>query len=69
MSKLNVQWDESLDMDRPRVQRCMEIARNCTDPDRHSRPTIREVISELDELESMIPWSSINQLLVCMNYI
>ncbi|CAM0908262.1 unnamed protein product [Alopecurus aequalis] len=55
-------WDESLDdMDCPRVRRCTEIARNCTDRDRHNRPTIAEVISDLDDLESMIPQSYINQ--------
>jgi hypothetical protein len=65
MFELNLQWDESLDdVDCPRVSRCTEIARNCTDRDKHNRPTMLEVIRDLDELETsrIPPWSSINQV-------
>jgi len=57
-------WDESLyEMDCPRFRRCTEIARNCTDRVECNRPTIADVISHLDELESRIPPpSSINQV-------
>lgn len=69
MFKINLQWDESLDVDCARVGRCIEIARNCTNSDRQNRPTIHEVISDLDELDSVIPpdltnrtGSSLNQV-------
>ncbi|EMS49888.1 Cysteine-rich receptor-like protein kinase 19 [Triticum urartu] len=54
-------WDESLDMDCPRRRRCAEMARQCTDFDKRNRPTMRDVITDLDKLESMHPWSSISQ--------
>ncbi|VAI63733.1 uncharacterized protein LOC119326310 [Triticum dicoccoides] len=63
ISKANLDnWDKLLDMDCPRMRRCIEIARKCTDPDKRERPTAREVIRDLDELESMVPWSSMNQV-------
>jgi len=57
-------WDESLDdRDCPRFRRCTEIARNCTDRDKYNRPSIADVIIDLQELESRIPPpSSINQV-------
>ncbi|XBH66118.1 hypothetical protein VPH35_119577 [Triticum aestivum] len=56
-------WDESLDENCPRARRCAEIARNCTDPDKHNRPTMHEIISDLDELESIIARSPANQVI------
>lgn len=47
-------WHESLDVGRPRVTSCIEIARNCIEADQDQRPTIGEIIRELDEMESMI---------------
>ncbi|XP_044417183.1 uncharacterized protein [Triticum aestivum] len=54
-------WDKYIDMSLPRVRGCTELARNCMDQDKHQRPTVREVIRDLDSLESMFPWSSISQ--------
>ncbi|KAF6997786.1 hypothetical protein CFC21_013967 [Triticum aestivum] len=57
--------DESLNLlFCPRARMCAKIARNCTNAKRDNRPTISEVICDLDELESMIPKSFINQ--VCL---
>ncbi|KAF7092336.1 hypothetical protein CFC21_094830 [Triticum aestivum] len=61
MISLLHQWDKYIDMSLPRVRGCTELARNCMDQDKHQRPTVREVIRDLDSLESMFPWSSISQ--------
>uniref|UniRef100_A0A453Q780 non-specific serine/threonine protein kinase n=1 Tax=Aegilops tauschii subsp. strangulata TaxID=200361 RepID=A0A453Q780_AEGTS len=61
MISLLHQWDKYIDMSLPRVRGCTELARNCMDQDKHQRPTVREVIRDLDNLESMFPWSSISQ--------
>ncbi|VAI63784.1 unnamed protein product [Triticum turgidum subsp. durum] len=56
-------WEESLFIvDCPRARRCTEIARNCADRNKHNRPTVREIISDLEELESVSRRSSINQV-------
>jgi len=55
-------WDESLDMECPGMRKCTEIAHKCTQPDKRNGPTVHEVISDLDELESIIPRPCINQI-------
>jgi hypothetical protein len=50
----------------PRVERCTEIARNCTDPEKNNRPTIGEVVHDLDDLENMIQLSLIDQVTVAL---
>ena len=62
VKKLNLQWDESLDVGCPEMRMCIGIARNCTDADRDKRPTIHQVIHELGNPESMIPRSSKKQV-------
>lgn len=55
--------DEYLDnIDCPRARKCAEIALNCKDPDKHNRPPMHEVTRDLNDLENMIPWSSIEQV-------
>jgi hypothetical protein len=42
---------ESLEVDCKQVKRCIEIARRCMENDRHKRPTINDIVSQLDEIE------------------
>jgi hypothetical protein len=42
---------ESLEVDCEQVKRCIEIARWCMENDRHKRPTIKDIVSQLDEIE------------------
>ncbi|KAM0910169.1 hypothetical protein ACQ4PT_014319 [Festuca glaucescens] len=39
------------------VKTCMKIALNCVDADRHKRPTIGDIIRELDQMEIMTQFS------------
>ncbi|KAF7087353.1 hypothetical protein CFC21_090551 [Triticum aestivum] len=53
-------WDESLDLlNCPGAEMCNQIAHNCTDTNKDNRPTIHEVIRDLD---SIIPKSFTNQV-------
>ncbi|VAI63742.1 unnamed protein product [Triticum turgidum subsp. durum] len=62
ISKISLlNWTEYIDAGCPRATGCTKIAQNCMDRDKHKRPTMREVIRDLDNLESTFPWSSITQ--------
>ncbi|XP_066336903.1 uncharacterized protein [Miscanthus floridulus] len=39
----------SLEVDCKQVKRCIEIARRCMENDRHKRPIIKDIVSQLDE--------------------
>ena len=42
---------ESLEVDCKQVKRCIEIARRCMENDRHKRPKVKDIVSQLDEIE------------------
>ncbi|XP_066336915.1 G-type lectin S-receptor-like serine/threonine-protein kinase CES101 isoform X2 [Miscanthus floridulus] len=44
---------ESLEADCKQVKRCIEIARNCMETDRYKRPTIKDIVSQLDEMGNL----------------
>ncbi|CAL4991224.1 unnamed protein product [Urochloa decumbens] len=44
-------WHESLDVNCPQMQRCIEIAKVCVDRDPCNRPTIDKIILMLDEVD------------------
>lgn len=47
-----MQWHESLTIDSQQKERCIEIARICSDEDPSKRPTISDIISMLTEAET-----------------
>jgi len=42
---------ESLEVDCKQVKRCIEIARSCMENDRRKRPIIKDIVSQLDEID------------------
>ncbi|KAF7081681.1 hypothetical protein CFC21_085598 [Triticum aestivum] len=47
-------WHELSDLDNPQVKTgCIKIARACIEVDQYKRPTVVEIIRELDEIENM----------------
>uniref|UniRef100_A0ACD5V1B2 Uncharacterized protein n=1 Tax=Avena sativa TaxID=4498 RepID=A0ACD5V1B2_AVESA len=44
---------DEIDSYAEQVKTCIKMALNCVDSDRHKRPTIGDIISELDETETM----------------
>ncbi|KAM3373273.1 hypothetical protein ACQJBY_019961 [Aegilops geniculata] len=49
-----VSQDSSYEMDILRVRKCVEIALKCVDTDRKKRPTIQDIVREVEELEADI---------------
>ncbi|CAD6254208.1 unnamed protein product [Miscanthus lutarioriparius] len=41
----------SLEVDCKQVKRCIEIARRCMENDPHKRPKVKDIVSQLDEIE------------------
>lgn len=56
-------WDGFIDVDCPRARMCAAIALRCTDAEEYNRPTLHEIICELNKVESMVSQFPINQLL------
>lgn len=58
MSGLEEAWPHQVD-------KCLEIGLKCIERDRHKRPKIREIINQLNEVESMregsVPHESRNE--------
>nr|XP_051194934.1 uncharacterized protein LOC127308217 isoform X1 [Lolium perenne] len=46
-------WHNSVDVDGPEVEICIEIARTCVEFDQHKRPSIYEINHRLNEMESV----------------
>ena len=44
------------------VKRCIELALDCVEADRHKRPTVREIIKELKQVETKGPTSPWDQV-------
>ncbi|KAG2576981.1 uncharacterized protein LOC120680081 [Panicum virgatum] len=52
-NKFNIEnWHQSIDVDCPQMKKCIEIAQMCVNCDQHSRPTIDQIICELNETET-----------------
>lgn len=51
---LTLQWHELLNVDCLQMNRCIEIARICTDEDPSKRPTISDIIDQLNQIETTI---------------
>jgi len=51
-------WHESLEVSCSQEKMCIEIARRCVEYDQHKRPTIHEIICELNEMENSIQQES-----------
>lgn len=49
-----VPGDLSREMDILRVRKCVEIALRCVDNERKNRPTIQDIVKQLEELEADI---------------
>jgi hypothetical protein len=52
LNVLTVQWYTSIDVEGPQVRSCVEIAKKCVAFDHHKRPTIAEIMQELDEMDN-----------------
>ena len=59
-SKVHEKWKKCLqeipkyallEVDCKQVKRCIEIARRCMENDRHKRPKVKDIVSQLDEIE------------------
>uniref|UniRef100_A0A453MFT5 Serine-threonine/tyrosine-protein kinase catalytic domain-containing protein n=1 Tax=Aegilops tauschii subsp. strangulata TaxID=200361 RepID=A0A453MFT5_AEGTS len=48
------QWHKSLEVGCSQEKMCVELARRCVEYDQHKRPTIDEIIRELNEMENTI---------------
>lgn len=47
-------WHKSLEVGSSQEKRCVEIARKCVEYDQHKRPTMDEIMQELNEMENSI---------------
>lgn len=70
-TKLQTTLVHALEPYSKQVKRCIEIALNCVDADRHKRPSIGEIINVLNEMETAIqvPGASMNHTGSSMNKI
>ncbi|VAH40100.1 unnamed protein product [Triticum turgidum subsp. durum] len=68
-TKLQTTLVHALEPYSKQVKRCIEIALNCVDADRHKRPSIGEIINVLNEMETAIqvPGASMNHTGSSMN--
>lgn len=47
-------WHKSIEVGCSQEKMCVELARRCVEDDQHKRPTIDEIIRELNEMENTI---------------
>ncbi|KAF8673176.1 hypothetical protein HU200_048725 [Digitaria exilis] len=51
-NEITENWHESLEQDCPQMKRCAQIALSCIKWDPKDRPTIREILDQLDDTET-----------------